>query len=588
MNLRELIRAGNGDIKADLVITNGKLINVATAEIYPAEVAIKEDHIVAIGDVDHCKGPQTRIHDAEGRYLAPGMIDGHLHVECSKLSVSSFADLVVPYGTTSVVSGLDQILVVAGLEGVRHFLDEANASPLTIHWGAPCKTPYTMPRSTVNHYFGPDDHRATHEWPECIGIWETVREFIQEEDDDVIEALEIARQHKLPVFGCSPMCKGSKLASYASAGIRLDHESYEVSEALEKMRNGMFMLIRESSISHFLEENIQLATKYVPQADHRISFCTDDVVATDVLKRGHVDNMVRMAIAAGVSPMAAIQMATINSAVACQIDHKVGLIAPGRQADILLIDSPESFSIEQVIAKGRFVAEGNRMIEPVKRPDRPTLLTETMHVAPLKADDIKKRADAKKVKVLSMNMSLDVPFVRNRRDVVLDVIDGEIKPDTEQDVLYVCVVERYGKTENKPVAFVSGFGLKYGAMATSTAPDDNNIVCIGTNAEDMAAAINWVIAKGGGQVFMRDGEPVVGLELPIGGIVSDISPQEMAEKEEALDQAARDAGCALAWPFMNMFVLSITAIPDYAITDLGAVDCVGLNIFDPVLEIIAD
>ena len=178
--------------------------------------------------------------------------------------------------------------------------------------------------------------------------------------------------------------------------------------------------------------------------------------------------------------------------------------------------------------------------------------------------------------------------MRNRRDVVLDVIDGEIKPDTEQDVLYVCVVERYGKTENKPVAFVSGFGLKYGAMATSTAPDDNNIVCIGTNAEDMASAINWVIAKGGGQVFMRDGEPVVGLELPIGGIVSDISPQEMAEKEEALDQAARDAGCALAWPFMNMFVLSITAIPDYAITDLGAVDCVGLNIFDPVLEVIAD
>ncbi|WP_147095005.1 hypothetical protein [Roseovarius sp. TE539] len=204
------------------------------------------------------------------------MIDGHLHVERSKLSVSSFAELVVAYGTTSVVSGLDQILVVSGLEGVRHFLDEANAGPMTIHWGAPCKTPYTMPRSTVNHYFGPDDHRATHEWPECIGIWETVREFIQEEDDDVIEALEIARRHKLPVFGCSPMCKGSKLAGYASAGIRLDHESYDVTEALEKMRNGMFILIRESSISHFLDENIQLATKYIPQADHRISLCTDD------------------------------------------------------------------------------------------------------------------------------------------------------------------------------------------------------------------------------------------------------------------------------------------------------------------------
>lgn len=584
MNLREMIRAGSGEVKADLVITNGQLINVATGEIYPSEVAIKNDHVVAIGDVEHCKGPDTRFHDAESRYLAPGMIDGHLHVECSKLSVSSFAELVVPYGTTSVVSGLDQILVVSGLEGVRHFLDEANAGPMTIHWGAPCKTPYTMPRSTVNHYFGPDDHRATHEWPECIGIWETVREFIQEEDDDVIEALEIAKKHKLPIFGCSPMCKGSRLAGYASAGIRLDHESYEVTEALEKMRNGMFMLIRESSISHFLEENIQLATKYVPQANHRISFCTDDVVATDVLKRGHVDNMVRMAIAAGVSPMAAIQMATINSAVACQIDHKVGLIAPGRQADILLVDSPEAFNVKQVIAKGRLVAKENRMMAPVERPPRPAFLTDTMKVAPVSPRDLKLRSGAAAVKVLAMNMSRDVPFVRNRRDAVLKVVDGEIAPDIEQDILFVCVVERYGKTNNRPVAFVSGFGLRYGAMATSTAPDDNNIVCIGTNVEDMAAAINWVIRKGGGQAFVKDKEVVVGLELPIAGIVSDIGPEEMAAKEEALDAAAREAGCELDWPIMNMFVLSITAIPEYAITDLGAVDCVRLQILDPVLE----
>lgn len=151
MSLKQRIRAGHGSVKSDLAITNGKLINVASAEIYPADVAIKDGHIVAIGDVSHCIGPDTVIHDAQGRYLAPGLIDGHLHVECSKLSVTSFAKLVVPLGTTSIVSGLDQILVVAGLDGSRHFLDEANAGPLTIHWGAPCKTPYTMPRSTVGH-----------------------------------------------------------------------------------------------------------------------------------------------------------------------------------------------------------------------------------------------------------------------------------------------------------------------------------------------------------------------------------------------------------------------------------------------------
>lgn len=584
VNIKELVRAGHGDIKADMVITNGNLINVASSEIYPAEVAIKSGHVVAIGDVAHCKGPDTVLHDARGRYLAPGLIDGHLHVECSKLSVTSFARLVVPYGTTSIVSGLDQVLVVAGLEGVRHFLDEAADSPLTIHWGAPCKTPYTMPRSTVGHYFGPDDHRATHDWPECIGIWETVREFIQEEDEDVLEALEIARQNKLPVFGCAPMCRGHKLSAYASAGIRLDHESYEVQEALEKLRNGMFMVIRESSISHFLKENIQLATKLAPKAQHRISFCTDDVVATDVLKRGHVDNMVRMAIAEGVEPLSAIQMATINSAVAYRIDHKVGLIAPGRQADILLVDSPETFNVEQVIAKGEFVAEGLKMTRKLTPPARPEFLTGTMKVDPVSPDDLLVRSDAGQVKVLAMNMSREVPFVRNRRDAVLQVSDGVVAPDVAQDVLYLTVIERYGKTTNKPVAFVSGFGLKRGAMATSTAPDDNNIVCIGTNTRDMAAAINWIIEKGGGQAFAEDGRVTVGLELPIAGIVSDIDPVEMAAKEEALDDAARAAGCDLEWPFMNMFVLSITAIPEYAMTDLGAVDCVGLRIFEPVLE----
>ncbi len=584
MSLKQLIRAGHGSVKSDLVIANGKLINVASSEIYPADVAIKDGHIVAIGDVSHCIGPDTVIHDARGRYLAPGLIDGHLHVECSKLSVTSFAKLVVPLGTTSIVSGLDQILVVAGLDGSRHFLDEANASPLTIHWGAPCKTPYTMPRSTVGHYFSPADHRVAQQWPECVGVWETVREFIQEEDAEVLEALEIASKNKLPVFGCAPMCRGHKLASYVSAGVRLDHESYTVEETLEKLRNGMFVVIRESSISHFLKENIQVATKLAPKASHRVSFCTDDVVATDVLKRGHVDNMVRMAIAEGVSPIEAIQMATINSAVAYRIDNKVGLIAPGRQADILLVDSPESFRITEVIAKGELVARDGRMIKTLVPPVRPAFLTDTIKARPVTAADLEVRSDAGAVKVLAMNMSRDVPFVRNRRDAVLKVNKGVVAPDVEQDILYVSVIERYGKTTNRPVAFVSGFGLKRGAMATSTAPDDNNIVCIGTNTADMAVAINWIIEKGGGQAFVENGKVTVGLELPIGGIVSDIDPEEMAVKEDALDAAARAAGCTLDWPFMNMFVLSITAIPEYAITDIGAIDCVGLKVFDPVLE----
>lgn len=589
MDIKERVRAGAGKIKSDFVITNGNLVNVASSEIYPAEIAIKGEYIVAIGDVEHCKGPETTYIDANGGYICPGLIDGHLHVECSKLSVTSFSKMVVPLGTTSIISGLDQILVVSGLEGVRHFLDEANAGPLGIFWGAPCKTPYTMPTSTVGHYFGPDDHRETHEWPECIGIWETVREFIQEEDEDVFEALEIAEKNNLPVFGCAPMCKGHKLASYVNAGVRLDHESYTHDEALEKLRNGMFVVVRESSISHFLEENIQLATKTAPKAQHRISFCTDDVVASDVLKRGHLDNMVRMAINAGVEPVSAIQMATINSAVAYRIDHKVGVVAPGHIADIIIVDDPATFNVKQVIAKGNLVAKDGKMITELVAPARPSYLTDTFKNTEVTPADLKVRTtfDTARVKVKALQATEQI-FVRKGRDAIMEVRDGVVVPDIENDLLYMSVVERYGKTNNRPTGIVSGFNLKRGALATSTSPDDNNIVCVGTNSEDMAIAVNHIRSAGGGQVVVDDGKIIEFLALPIGGIVSDIDPTEMALKEENLDDAARVLGCDVPWPFMYMFVLSITAIPDYAMTDLGVIDCVNLTVIDPVVGPVQD
>jgi adenine deaminase len=580
-----LIRAGRGEIKADLVVRGGTLVNVVSGEIYPADVAVLGERIVAIGDVAAQTGPQTRVIDASGRYLAPGLFDGHLHIECSKLSVTSFAKAVLPCGTTSIVSGLDQVLVVAGLAGAREFLDEAAASPLKIFWGAPCKTPYTIPTSTVGHYFRPSDHAEAQRWPECVGVWETVREFIQELDADVLEALAIAERNRLPVFGCAPMAAGDKLTSYLCAGIRLDHESYSAIEMLEKLRNGMFVLIRESSVAHFLDENIRLVTQHCPQAARRVSFCTDDVVASDVLARGHVDNMVRMAIAAGVRPIEAIQMATINGAEAYRLDHLVGSISPGRFADILLVDAPESFRVEAVIAKGRLVAEGGRMTVPLEPPARSPRLTRTLRLDPLAPDElaVRRAGPDGRVKVLAMAVSTVVPFVRKRRDVTLRVAGGVVLPDTDEDVLYVTVVERYGKTRNRPVAFVSGFGLKHGAMASSTAPDDNNIVCIGTSPAEMAFAINRLIEAGGGQVVVRDGKVVEFLALPIGGIVADLEPAAMAAKEKSLDDAARALGCTLPWPFMYMFFLPITAIPDYAITDLGAVDCNALTVFDPVL-----
>ncbi|MGE0008041.1 MAG: adenine deaminase [Parvibaculaceae bacterium] len=584
-DIRDYIRAGRAELKATLIIKGGRLVNVASEEIYPADIAIYHDRIVATGDVKAYEGRDTEIIDAGGCYLCPGMIDGHLHVECSKMSITSFARAVVPLGTTAIVSGLDQILVSAGVAGAREFLDEAEKSPLKVFWGAPCKTPYTLPVSNVGHYFGPDDHRATHHWPECVGIWETVREFIQEMDPEVLEALAIAETSRLPVLGCSPMARGQKLNSYLQSGVRADHESYTADEMLEKLRNGMHVVIRESSISHFLSENLRIVTEMGVTATRRISFCTDDVVASDILKRGHLDNMVRMAVRMGVEPLTAIQMATVNGAEALRIDHKVGLIAPGRSADILFVEDIGDFHVDRVVARGRLVAEKGRLTAELSPPARSDTLMRTFRVDPVEPDELVVRGKGKgdKAKVLAMSVSPDRIFVRKRRDVTLPARDGIVLADPGQDVQYVTVVERYGRTRNRPVAFVSGFGLETGALATSTAPDDNNIVCVGTNPGDMAVAINHIIAHNGGQAVVRDGKVAAFLELPIGGIVSDIGPEDMARQEEALDAAARALGCKLPWPFMYMFVLQITAIPDYAITDLGAIDCIDLKVVDPVL-----
>lgn len=586
-DIREFIRAASGHgAKASLAVRGGRLVNVVSEEIYKADIAILGDRIIAVGDIADHIGPGTEIIDASGKYLCPGMIDGHLHVECSKLSITSFAKAVVPLGTTSIVTGLDQIIVVGGPAAAREFLDEARQTPLKVFWGAPCKTPYTMPRSTVGHYFGPQDHLATHHWPECVGIWETVREFIQEEDADVLKAIEIAEASRLPLLGCCPMTRGARLDAYQQARVRADHESYTPEEMLEKLRAGMHVVVRESSISHFLSDNLRIVTEMGVKALRRISFCTDDVVASDILARGHLDNMVRMAIAMGIPPMAAIQMATINGADALRIDDKVGSVSPGRAADILLVNDLRDFKIEAVIAKGALAARDGRMVVDLAPPPRSEALLHSIKLEPVKSEEIAVpvTGTGDSADVLAIAVTPEKIFVRTRRDVTLPVKDGRVQADIGQDVQYITVVERYGKTRNRPVAFTSGFGLKAGAMASSTAPDDNNIICIGTNPEDMALAINHLIANQGGQVVVRDGKVLEFLHLPVGGIVADIEPQAMAEKELRLDDAVRSLGCDLPWPFMYMFVLQITAIPDYAITDLGVIDCVNLKVISPLIR----
>ncbi|MGA3214124.1 MAG: adenine deaminase C-terminal domain-containing protein [Acidimicrobiales bacterium] len=583
MNLREKIDAAEGVRKADLVLAGGQLVNVATGEIYRADVAVTGDLIAAVGDVGAQTGPDTTVIDVTGRYLVPGLIDGHLHIECSKLSITMFADAVVRFGTTSAVSGLDQTYAVAGLEGVRDALSEAEASPMKVFWAAPYKVPYTIPETNVGFRLGPDVHEIAQKWPDCFGVWETVTEFITNRDPEVLAVIEMAARNRLPVFGCAPMASEATIGVLAAAGIRLDHESYSAEEVLAKMRAGMYVMVRESAVAHFMEENIQVVTRLGANPG-RVGFCTDDVTATSLLGGGHLDRLVRMAIKAGIPPVTAIQMATINTAQMYRIDHLVGSICPGRAADVLVVDDPASFVVERVISKGVLVAEGQRTTHPPQAPARGPALLNTMKRAPLRPDEIRMpTVCASPVRVLAMEMDREVPFVRRRRDVVLPVIDGGVQADLDQDALYVTVVERYGKTGQVPVAIVCGFGLSSGALATSAAPDDNNIICVGTNPADMALAINEVIRLGGGLAVTGGGAVVEALPLPVGGIVADIDVETMAAAEARLDQAARALGCQLPTAFGYLMFLEITSIPDYAITDLGLIGVREQSALEPVL-----
>jgi adenine deaminase len=584
-NLKELIRAGRASLPAEKAILHGMLVNVMTSEIYPADVAVYQDTIVAVGDVQAYIGPQTEIIDAAGKYLVPGLIDGHIHSECSKLSITSFAKAVLPCGTTSMVSGLDEYISVSGLEGLQEILAEVQNSPLKVFWGAPYKTPYTFPTSTVACNFTVDIHREVQQWEACCGVWETVREAVLAEDENTLGAIAAAAQNRLPVFGCAPMARGNDLNAYLCAGVRLDHESYDHEEVVEKMRKGMHMLIRESSVTHFLAENIRAVTEVNPALARRVSFCTDDVTPSDILEKGHVDHLVRLAIAAGADPMTAIQMATINSAEAYRLDDRVGSISPGRIADILLIDSPEQFQVEAVIANGKLVAQAGSLTCRLQAPPRSAVLSSRLKCRKTSAEDFLYKVPLERGTAKVLSMDVKGPFVRKRRDVTLKVENGTVLPDIEQDVALVAVLERFGINGNKALAFCSGWNLQRGAMASSAAPDDNNLIVMGVSARDMSLAVNYLIENGGGQVLVADGEVLSFLPLPVGGIASDAEPAAVAAKEKELNAAARQLGCSLPEPLMYMFFLPITAIPDYAITDVGPVDCIELKTFDPILEL---
>lgn len=577
---KEVSAVAMGLQKADCVITNAQLINVCTKEIIPnIDVAIVKGRIALVKDAKHCIGAQTKVIDAQGKYIAPGFLDGHIHVESSMMSVSEYAKAVVPHGTTGIYMDPHEICNVLGMDGVRYMIEDGKNTPLKNMVTMPSCVPAVPGFEDTGAFIGPKEVAESMTWRDVVGLGEMMNfpGILNSTDhahgvvDETLKAGKIVTGHY------SIPDTGNGLHAYIGSGVRCCHESTRKEDALEKMRLGMYAMIREGSGWHDLKEVIRAVTEEKIDSRYAV-LISDDTHPHTLLHDGHLDHIVRRAVAEGVDVLTAIQMVTINCAQCFQMDHEIGSITPGKCADIIFIDDLETLSIRRVMIDGIVVAEDGKMCIEMPAYSFPANALHTMHIK----DEITAQSfrieTAKEDTVLTRVMEIIPERVGNyERHIQLPIIDGGICCDVNQDVLKSVVFERHHETGTKGYGFVKGFGIKKGAMASTVAHDAHNLLVVGANDEDMALAANALVESGGGMAVAADGKVLGVVPLPIAGLMNDKPLEEMAQLVEDLDNSWKAIGCDLVSPFMTMALLNLACLPELRLTNKGLVDCVNFS-----------
>lgn len=585
----KLLSTASGKTPADIVVKNGKLVNVYTREIYDGGVAISGDKIAAVGDVDYCIGAGTKVVDANGNYITPGFIDGHIHPESTSLAIRSFAELVLKHGTTVIMTDLHEIGVVAGIEGIEAVLEEAAETDLKLYFVVPSHVPFAPNLETSGGHFNNEIIREALKRPDAVGLSEIVGPYILAGFPDLMKSIELVKS--MPGKTCQghlPDISGPALNACLASGVTTDHESLGPDDAVSRLRNGCHVMIREGSAARGLKDCIAPILEKKMDTS-RVSVITDDLHTVDAVEQGHLDNAVRVALEAGVDFAAAIQMVTLNAARAFHLDDEIGGLAPGRRADINITTGPEDFKVLSVIAGGKPILDNGKMLVSYPAADhQPCLLNTTRLKNPITADSFKLRAPngAKKVKVQVMDTLPWIPITEGR-EATLPVVDGYVACDTDQDILYIAQVERYGKNGNIGKAFMGGFHLKAGAIASSVGHDNHNIIVMGTNFDDMAAAVNRLVDIGGGQIVVLNGEIKAEIRYPICGLLSDLPAEALAEAKKKLNAEIHALGSPIRIPFMFLSFICLAAIPTYAITDKGFINVLTQQVIDPILGTVA-
>ena len=556
MELEALIAVARGDEPADLLLKNARLVNVFAGEIHPADIALAGGRVLGWGAYQ-----ARRTVDLEGRFVCPGLIDAHVHLESAMVRPAEFARAVVPHGTTAVVCDPHEIANVLGLDGVRYILEASEGLPLQVYVMAPSCVPATH-METAGAELTAADIEALWRYERVIGLAEMMNfPGVLFRVPAVLEKIQAAGRR--PIDGHAPGLSGLDLNAYAAAGVRSDHESTMLEEAREKLRRGMHVMIREGSTARNLRALLPVATAGKARYCH---FCTDDRHPDTLLSEGHIDDVVRKAIAQGLDPVTAVQMATINTAEYFRLQH-LGAVAPGYQADLLVLDDLERVQVAQVYARGELVAEGGDFLSSAAALPQ-TAIPPSMHVDPA-ATDLSIAAGPGAARVVGI---IPEQVVTEDLRLVPTTAGGQVVSDPERDLLKMAVVERHRGTGNVGLGLVRGMGLRRGAIASSVAHDSHNLVLVGASDDDMRAALTAVVDMGGGQVVVADGEVHAACPLPIAGLMSDRPLEEVRDRVEALTHAAHALGCGLPDPLMTLSFLALPVIPALKLTDKGLVD----------------
>ena len=571
-----LVAVAAGRAPADLVIRGGRLVNVQSREVLDGwQVAVAEGRFAYVGpDASHCIGPDTEVVEAEGRYLVPGLCDGHMHIESGMLTPAEFAAAVIPHGTTTIFHDPHEIANVLGLPGVRMMHDEALMQPISIFTQMPSCAPSAPGLETTGYEIGPDDVAEAMRWPGIIGLGEMMNyPGVINGSQQMLEEIAATMRAGKTVGGhyASPD-RGIPFHAYVAGGPSDDHEGTRESDAIDRVRQGMRSMLRLGSAWYDVESQITAITEKGLDPRNFI-LCTDDCHSGTLVHEGHMNRVVRHAIACGCDPLVAIQMATINTATHFGLERELGSIAPGRRADVILTSDLRALPIDAVFARGVKVAEAGRLTVACPHYDWPAAARATVRLGrTLTADDFAIPAPAGAFTVRARVIGVVENQAPTRAlEIDLAVTDGLVGPQAE--VAQIALVERHRGTGQVVNGFVQGFGYGPGmAVASTVAHDSHHMIVVGTDRAMMAAAANRLGQVGGGVTVWKDGAEIARVELPIAGLMSDRPAAEVAARAQDMVQAMADCGCTLNNAYMQHSLLALVVIPELRISDRGIVD----------------